>query len=158
MEEPKIILSEVFFDIPPDLLAALRARRGRRGESDPIEDQYDAFLLDPGLGPPTYLTAGGRILWQEDGWGVKASRAEVYIAITAGAKKSGILKLLTLLPRAPLEAKPCGECDGTGMFTDHGQFKSITGELISIACWQCGTLGWRSPSLDLSKSSPWVGY
>jgi hypothetical protein len=27
-----------------------------------VEDAYDAFLLDPGMGPMTYLTSDGRIL------------------------------------------------------------------------------------------------
>ncbi|WP_437944237.1 hypothetical protein WMF27_15715 [Sorangium sp. So ce281] len=29
---------------------------------DEVEDKYDAFLLDPGMGPMTYLTSDGRVL------------------------------------------------------------------------------------------------
>src|SRR5262245_7273659 len=33
-----------------------------------VEDKYDAFLLDPGMGPMTYITSDGRILHDYRTW------------------------------------------------------------------------------------------
>jgi len=65
-------------------LAAQKRHRDFRGVDETM-DQYDAFLLEPGLGPATYLTSDGRVVWDDDGlWGVIGTRAEAFEA--AGAR------------------------------------------------------------------------
>jgi hypothetical protein len=152
MEPDSIILSERFFDLPGPLRKSLEDQRAQRSWRDPIEWDYDAFLLDPGLGPATYLTADGRILWDDDGWGVQATRREIYVALTAGARKTGITALLALLPARPEDADPCTRCDGTGRWAG---LRSVSGEVISMCCPDCGSLGWHSSRLDLSRRSRW---
>jgi len=33
-----------------------------------VEDSEDAFLLDAGMGPMTYLTSDARVLWDHRSW------------------------------------------------------------------------------------------
>lgn len=124
VEEPSVIPSEQFFDLTPEIIAALNNWKRQRGFSDSSEEEHHAYLLDPGLGPATYLTADGRVLWLDDGWDVKATRAAVYVAIRVGAAKTKVPQLLSLLPKAPPDAAPCGECDGTGLYSAHGALKA----------------------------------
>jgi hypothetical protein len=152
MDNDSIILSEQFFDLPDPLLRALEERRAQARWRDPIEWEYDAFLLDPGLGPATYLTADGRILWNDDGWDVQATRHEVYAGLRAGAGKTGIAALLSLLPARPDDADSCARCEGTGRWAE---LRSVSGAVISVCCPDCGALGWRSARLDLSLRSRW---
>jgi hypothetical protein len=101
---------------------------------DPIEREHDAFLLDPGIGPATYLSADGRILWDDDGWGgVEPALGPAYAAILVGAKKTGISDLRKLLPSRPSIAPDCSECEGTGLFGP-----------MSIGCSACWGLGWQA--------------
>jgi len=88
----------------PHLLATLRELRAARGDDDEITQTYDAFLLDPGLGPPTYLASDGRIVWDDDIWGVKGTLREALAAIRAGVRKTGLAELLELLPRRSSES------------------------------------------------------
>src|SRR5450755_4763160 len=90
----RLVISDKYFDVPPDLLEELRIVRARRDRRDEIERAHDAFLLDPGLGPATYLSAEGRILWDDDGWGVEAKLGWAYAAIVTGARKLGLPSLL----------------------------------------------------------------
>jgi hypothetical protein len=150
LDPPSIVLSEKFFELSPEIIEALESWKTARGYIDSTEQEHRAYLLDPGLGPATYLTAEGRILWIDDGWGVEATRAFVYAAVRVGAKKTKVSQLLSLLPQAPTDASPCGECDGTGQYSAHGNLKSVSGDIIFLACMHCGTLGWVSPNLDLA--------
>lgn len=152
MEKDSIILSEKFFDLPDLLRKSLEDQRAQRSGRDPIEWGYNAFLLDPGFGPATYLTADGRILWDDDAWGVQATRGEVYAALRVGARKTGIAALLTLLPARPEDADACARYDGTGRWSG---LRSVSGEAVSLCCPDCGSLGWYSPRLDLSRRSRW---
>src|SRR5215831_11848356 len=59
-----------------------------------VEDQEDAFLLDPGMGPMTYLTTDGRVLkdyrsWDGDGLR-EATLDEAIATLVVGAMKTGI--------------------------------------------------------------------
>jgi hypothetical protein len=124
------VVSERYFVVPGDLLEQLRNLRASR-PADEIESTHDAFLLDPGLGPPTYLAADGRILWDDDSWGVEPTRGEAYAAIVVGARKTGLRDLLRLLPPRPPGTPDCGECNGTG-------------RLAAGLCSACRGVGWRA--------------
>jgi hypothetical protein len=85
-----------------------------------VEEKYDAFLLDPGMGPMTYITSDGRILsdyrtWDGEGIRFETSLDVVVGALVAGSMKTGIASLLNLIP--PLEnGVPCSTCNGTRWF------------------------------------------
>jgi len=100
----RIVVSMRIFRPAPHLLATLRELRAARGDDDEITQTYDAFLLDPGLGPPTYLASDGRIVWDDDIWGVKGTLREALAAIRAGVRKTGLAELLELLPRRSSES------------------------------------------------------
>src|SRR6185436_10923397 len=100
MSERRLVISQKYFQVPADLLERLQGLRASR-PADAIEREHDAFLLDPGVGPPTYLAADGRILWDDDMWGVEPTRGEAYAAIVVGARKTGVRDLLRLLPPRP---------------------------------------------------------
>src|SRR5215831_12915700 len=84
----RLLRSLPLFELPPELIAELRVVRDARSHDD-LTREHDAFLLDPGLGPPTYLTTDGRILWEDDTWGVRGTRADATAAIFAGIQKTG---------------------------------------------------------------------
>jgi len=139
------------FEPSPQLLAALREQRRLRGTDD-IMETHDAFMLDPGLGPPVYLSSDGRVVWDDDGWGVAGTRAEAFASILAGVKKTGILELLSLLPPRVEASVDCGECSASGWFDAHGQLQDINGRPFSFVCMKCAGLGWTAPSLRLTDS------
>jgi hypothetical protein len=140
--ERRLVISEKYFQVTADLLARLRDLRASR-PTDDIERAHDAFLLDPGLGPPTYLAADGRILWDDDMWGVEPTRGEAYAAIVVGARKTGLRDLLKLLPPRPPGTPNCGECNGGGRFTVGGP-SSGEEQPSSLLCPACRGIGWRS--------------
>ncbi len=45
---------------------------------------FDASLLEPGLGPATYLKTDGSIIWDDDYWGVQGNLADADAAIQTG--------------------------------------------------------------------------
>jgi hypothetical protein len=142
--EPRLVISDKYFDVPPDVLEELRSVRARRNRQDDIERTHDAFLLDPGFGPPTYLSADGRILWDDDGWGVEAELGWAYAAIVTGSRKLSLPSLLKLLPSRPAGTPDCPECEGTGEFTAKGQLKDVNGKTFSIGCGACWGMGWQA--------------
>jgi hypothetical protein len=81
-----------------------------------VEEEMDAFLLDPGMGPMTYLTSDGRVIFDNRSWdGSELEFAETLDdaipALVVGAKKTGIAALLGVIP--PLSgAESCPKCDG----------------------------------------------
>jgi hypothetical protein len=82
-----------------------------------VEAEYDAFLLDPRMGPMTYLTADGRILWDHRTWDgadleIVTSLDEAVASVVVGARKTGIQDLLSLIP-ALENGQTCPRCDGT---------------------------------------------
>jgi hypothetical protein len=138
-----VLVSVPLFALDAALLAALRAwRDGRRTEA--IEQAHDAFCLDPGLGTPTYLTADGRILWADLGWGREGTRGDALAAIRVGARKTGIEALLRLMPPRPPSATICPRCRGTGW--DH-----VEDRQAPWICPACGAVGWTDPSLPLDE-------
>lgn len=97
-----------------------------------VEDKYDAFLLDPGMGPMTYITSDGRILrdyrtWDGEGLQFETSLNGAIAALVSGAKKTDIVSLLDLIP--PLEnGAQCPACRGTG------RFQLQKGEIVCPTC------------------------
>jgi hypothetical protein len=146
----KIIVSARLSDPDAGLLAELRQHRESSGWQDEITQGYKAFLLHGGLGPPTYLTEDGRILWHDDIWDVQPTRGLAISAIVAGAKRTGIARLMDLLPRRPEDASTCAECDGSGWFDAHGQLKDVAGKPFAYVCTSCAGLGWKAASFELS--------
>lgn len=104
---------------------------------DEVEAELDAFLLDPGLGPMTYLTSDGRVILDMRGWDGEpmreASEDEAITALVVGAKKCAIGELLDLIPAPPHEGQPCPMCAATRWF--------VFGD-VPIVCPLCRGRGW----------------
>jgi hypothetical protein len=148
--EARLLRSIPLFELSRQLVADLRAYRDARGRDD-FSGEHDAFLLDPGLGPPTYLTTDGRILWQDDGWGIRGTRADAFVSICAGIRKTGVGRLRELLPQRRADAVNCERCRATGRFDSDGALVDAAGRRCSLICMTCGGLGWRAPSLPLDE-------
>ena len=147
----RVLVSRRLFDLSPSLLEALRTLRDRRGQDD-VTRMHDAFMLDPGLGPPTYLTSDGRIIWDDDGWGVVGTRGEALAAIAAGIQKTGVSHLEELMPSRPTGSMDCPDCSATGRFDAHGQLQDVDGHPFSVVCSKCSGLGWADPFIVLSET------
>ena len=97
-----------------------------------VENKYNAFLLDPGMGPMTYIISDGRILsdyrtWDGEGIQFETSLDRVIPVLRIGAKNTGIVSLLDLIP--PLEdGALCSTCQGTRWF------KLQNGEIVCPTC------------------------
>jgi hypothetical protein len=113
-----------------------------------VEDKYDAFLLDPGMGPMTYITSDGRILrdartWDGEGIQFETSLDAVFSSLVVGAEKTGIAGLLDMLPRRPCDAATCATCCGNRWWTfPSSQPTPDTGKRRSIVCPTCFGRGW----------------
>lgn len=108
-----------------------------------VEDAEDAFLLDPGMGPMTYLASDGRVLEDHRSWDGEALREatldEAIAALVVGAKKTGIVDLLSLVPERPEDGSRCPRCEGERWdkpLREHG---------MEIICGLCRGRGWVVP-------------
>jgi hypothetical protein len=105
-----------------------------------VEDEHDAFLLDPGMGPMMFLTADGRVLRDGRSWDGEALREatddEAIATLVVGAEKTGIAALLGLIPPSPAEGMPCARCEGLRMA------EPAPGAGFHIICTQCWGRGW----------------
>ncbi|MGC4090302.1 MAG: hypothetical protein QM756_20975 [Polyangiaceae bacterium] len=149
--ERLLVVSKRLFQPDAALVSELQNYRQAHLVDDVMRN-YDAVLLDPGLGPAVYLSLDGRIVWDDDGWGVTATRGEALAAILAGVMKTRIVALLRLLPSRPTGALDCSQCGATGRFDFNGQLQNIHGERSSVVCMTCCGLGWIAPSVDLKES------
>ncbi|MCY1072222.1 hypothetical protein OV090_46175 [Nannocystis sp. RBIL2] len=132
------------FTLGPDLLAQLRRYRDEQRRQFPEwggeEDELNAFLLHPGMGPLIYITVDGRILIDERTWNGdvlrEAADDEAIESVVIGASMTGIDALLDLLPPPPPAAAPCPECAGTRWVT------LIAGRPWRSVCRTCHGRGW----------------
>jgi hypothetical protein len=133
------------FTLGPDLLAQLRRYRDEQRRQFPEwggeEDELNAFLLHPGMGPLIYITVDGRILIDERTWNGDLLREaadddEAIESVVIGASMTGIDALLDLLPPPPPAAAPCPECAGTRWVT------LIPGRHWESVCSTCHGRGW----------------
>ena len=92
-------------DDPPDMSEAARVYVGAMDSLQvEVERLYDAFPLDPGMGPMCYITAEGQVLVDEWTWfgdGLRVAEEEAYMIFVVGARKTGVEALLDLIPSAP---------------------------------------------------------
>lgn len=106
---------------------------------DEVENEYDAFLLDPGMGPMTYLTSDGRVLKDMRTWDGEplreATEDEAIAALVVGAAKTSIGGLLALIPARPPDALQCPICSGT-------QWCSVLEG--NVVCLFCRGRGWAT--------------
>jgi hypothetical protein len=147
----RILVSKRLFQPDAALVSELQKYRELHGADD-VMRAYDAFLLDPGLGPAVYLSADGRIVWDDDFWGVTATRGEALASVLAGVKKTRIDALKSLLPERPTDASDCSNCEASGWFDAHGQLQDIHGQRFSVVCMTCAGLGWTAQSVNLQES------
>lgn len=145
------------FSLSPELLDALRQHRqeraaGRTWRVD-VEEDYDAFCLDPGLGAALYITSDGRVLEDGRGWGdahvCEASDNRAIVALVSGAKKTGITALLDLIPPPPPGATTCPRCNGTRYFVVHPY------DHIILLCETCYGRCWATPEMIADGESRW---
>ncbi|WP_437328905.1 hypothetical protein [Sorangium sp. So ce381] len=105
-----------------------------------VEDKYDAFLLDPGMGPMTYLTSDGRVLEDLRGWDgdeiVEVGGLHAHSALIVGARKTGIAELLELIPKPPPGSSACSKCNGKRVA------EPAPGFGIELPCDACDARGW----------------
>jgi hypothetical protein len=105
-----------------------------------VEQAYDAFLLDPGMGPMSYLTSDGRILEDQRGWDgtdiVELTGWRAHAALVIGARKTGIVELADLIPAAPKGSSPCPKCGGARL----AQASPAVG--LEFPCLECDARGW----------------
>lgn len=134
----------------PEALAAtfLGAMNSMQRE---VEDKYDAFLLDPGMGPMTYITRDGRVLWDMRSFQGDDIRevhdGDAFASVAVGARKTGIAELLSILPSAPANASPCPKCQGTR------SADIVPGAGHVMICVLCNGLGWTTQSMvDAGRS------
>jgi hypothetical protein len=147
----RIVISTRLFAPSSALITLMALVQNQRGADD-ITALYDAYMLDPGLGPPTYLTADGRIVWDDDVWGVVGTRGEAFSSIMAGVRKTGVYELRELLPQRDPIASDCNDCSASGWFDAHGELRDLEGRPFSFVCPRCAGLGWTSPSVVLTES------
>jgi hypothetical protein len=106
---------------------------------DEVEAEQDAFLLDPGMGPMTYITSDGRVLLDMRTWDGEPLREanddEAITALVVGAEKISIRELMDLIPARPPDGLQCPMCSGTHWFT--------FGE-IRLVCLLCRGRGWAT--------------
>jgi hypothetical protein len=130
------------FVLSDALIGRLRDAQDGRGYSDQITEGEDAFLLDPGLGPPTYLTYDGRVLLDMESWDDTPVREaldhEAIPALIVGARKMGVPELLSLLPQPPSDAVPCPRCHGER----YANARTEAQPPIMLICPVCSGLGW----------------
>jgi hypothetical protein len=105
-----------------------------------VEEEHDAFLLDPGMGPMIYLTGDGRVLVDGRTWDGTALREanddEAIAGLVTGAEKTGVSELLELLPGRPEDGQSCPKCGGGR------RAEPVPGCGFRVVCVLCRGRGW----------------
>lgn len=121
-----------------------------------VEGEHDAFLLDPGMGPMSFLTSAGRILVDGRNWDGEvlreATEEEAIGALVVGAEKTGIRTLLDLVPSRPMDGSTCPMCSGAR------RAKLYPAEpLPRMVCLLCRGRGWVVQSMleEAASSGLW---
>lgn len=154
---PGFISSRPLFSVSDELVRKLEEAGAGDRIRDPVtKGPLDVFLLDPGLGPATFLTRDGRVVWEDD-WGVAPVAAQAYAGIIVGAKKTGVRELLELLPDRPDACEDCADCRATGWF-DLGDVSPEAPEHpLRFVCPKCGGLGWRRDIVSVpADTAAWI--
>lgn len=117
---------------------------GMNNLEEQVEREYDAFLLDPGMGPMTYLAADGRIIvdsraWDGEGIHVESSPDMAIAAVVVGAKKTGLPELLAIIPRLD-PGSTCPRCCGRRWAP---LSPGIEGEMVCLMCFGRGEVDER---------------
>ncbi len=108
---------------------------GMNGLQEQVERDYDAYLLDPGMGPMRYLAADGRIIVDERTWDgeditFETSLDMAIVALVVRAQNTGLSELFAITRR--LEAGSiCPMCRGS-------RFSSLpSGTVDDSFCFMC---------------------
>jgi hypothetical protein len=111
-----------------------------------VEHEHDAFMLHPGIGPMTYITADGNVLLDSRTWdGEKLSEAnddQAIGALVIGAQYTGIAALLELIPRQPDDGSVCPLCCGSRWLDLPRSPELVPNSRNEIVCIVCGGRGW----------------
>ena len=143
--------------MPLPLSAELREklRRKRARQLASRNAKFDKFLLneevvllDPGMGPVTYIGLDGRIYIDTSDWTEPTPEkieetkdpGEIVMALLVGAKKQQIPELLHLLPSSPPNSTPCRLCDGTRWC----RFPGADENQQTVVCMKCQGYGWEN--------------
>ena len=136
--------------LSPEVIAKRRAYLAkRRWPRDDIERKHDAFQLFGGMGSPGYITCDGRILidadeiWEAPGLREANSDDEVIAMLTVGAKNTGIVELLGLIPPKPADAVVCPLCNGSRWWHLPGAKRGAE----PIVCLLCRGRGWATQAM-----------
>lgn len=82
--------------------AAAAFVNGMDALQDEVESRFAGFLLDPGMGPMTYLTADGRVLLDMRTWDgddvVEADDDEAILALVVGAPGLRVTRAVHVVP------------------------------------------------------------
>ena len=149
----ELLITRKLSSLSPELVADFEEYQ-RRYPPDPIATEYHAFLIYPGLGSAIYLTADGRLIWddatfhdedQPSTWTQSVSIRDALQIIWIGINSRGISRLASILPEKPPDATMCSTCNGTGQV----KFDLPSGS-HSYLC-DCGGLGWLSPRIELMQ-------
>jgi hypothetical protein len=141
------VVQPLFSTANPDVKrAANQYVRGMEDIQSEVENEHDAFLLDPGMGPMLFLTAAGRILVDGRNWDGEvlreATEDEAISALVVGAQKTGIGGLLELIPSRPTDGSTCPMCFGSR------RAEPVPGaSLPKMICLLCRGRGWVVQSM-----------
>jgi len=113
---------------------------------DPVEQEYDAFMLFGGMGPCVYVRRAGTFLvGADETWNVPETREatpeEATMSLVIAARRFEMPSLLSLLPQRPENAAECAQC--------HGQRWDLSWP--ALVCEQCHGRGWFSSQETLAK-------
>ena len=134
------------FNLSTQLIEKLRERNPGGHVAEEVMSTHNAFVLDLGLGPAHYLTLDGQVLVDERWFfGARVREAtddEAISALVAGARKTGVQELLSLIPDPPPRSTACPRCNGSRWATLG--LKDVSGGEVRVVCATCSGRGWAA--------------